>query len=208
MQIPLVVALWEHTGYSGRRRLIVENTPDLGLQAFNDKVSAVGVHPGPDYAAWKTAHGGKEPTIGLYEHNNYGGAALFLQAGGYSNIHTLFNFGDTISSVKINPPPPSAHAISPIPLVVEIYQHNNYTGNRAVIVENVANIISYLGSDFNDMVTSIRVKEGPNYVAGNTAKFYRDVNYLGGHIELGPGNYPHIGTSHGFNDIISSIKLR
>ena len=114
IQIPLVVALWEHAGFGGRKRLLVEDTPNLILQAFNDTASAIGVHPGPDYAAWKAAHGGKEPTVGFYEHVNYGGAVLILTTGAYANIHLLFNFGDQISSVRFNPTPPGAGTISPI----------------------------------------------------------------------------------------------
>src|SRR5262245_17714950 len=119
--IPLVVALWEHTGYVGRKRLMVADTPDLTRYVFNDKTSAIGIHPGPDYGAWKAANGGREPTVGFYEHVNYGGASLVLTTGGYSNIHLPHGFGDVISSVRFNPPPVVAHPISPLPLIVELY---------------------------------------------------------------------------------------
>lgn len=207
-QIPLVIALWEHPDYGGRKRVIVEDTKDLDQTSFNDKTSAVGVHPGPDYAAWKTANGGKEPEVGLYEHINYGGACLRLTVGGYRNISRLFNFNDAISSVKINPPPPGAHQIAPISLIVEIYEHDNYKGRRLVVVENSYSITNEFGSDFNDITTSVRVRPGPNYAQGMTAKLYRDNNYQGGMVELGVGDYPNIGASHGFNDVISSIKVR
>jgi len=208
IQIPLVVALWEHSGFSGRKRWIVRNTSSLGAQVFNDRVSAVRVHPGPDYASWKAANGGKEPTVGLYEHVNYGGAVLILTAGVYSNIHRLYNFGDVVSSVRINPTPPSAWAITPIPLVVTLYADANFTGNRLVVVEDSLNIPADFGSEFNDVTTSVRVEQGPNYVAGNQARLFRDVNHLGGEIPLPVGNYPNIGTSHGFNDVVSSIKVK
>ena len=138
--IPLVIALWEHAGFGGRKRLMVEDTPNLVLQVFNDKAPAVGVHPGPDYAAWKNAHGRKETTVGLYEHVNYGDAVLLLTTGAYANIHLLFNFGDVISSVRFNPTPPGAGTIAPIPLIVELYEHANFTGNRLVVVEDAADI--------------------------------------------------------------------
>jgi hypothetical protein len=206
--IPLVVALWEHTRFGGRKRVLVEDTPNLTVQVFNDKTSAVGVHPGPGYVAWKTSHNGQEPVVGLYEHVNYGGAVLRLTVGAYSNIHLLFNFGDVISSVRFNPPPPSAHVISPIPLVVELYADPTFTGNRLVVVEDSANIPAEFGSEFNDVTTSVRVKKGPDFSAGKIAQLYRDLNYMGGKIDLPPGDYPNIGTSHGFNDVVSSIKVR
>jgi len=207
-EIPLVVALWEHAGYRGRRRLIVEDTPRLALQDFDDQVSAVGVHPGPDYEAWKAAHGQKEPTVGLYEHVNYGGATLILTAGGYPNIHRVYNFGDVVSSVRVNPAPPSVHKIAPIPLIVELYEHIGFAGNRAVIVEDVPDIPRYLGPEFNDVVSSVRVKPGPDYSPGKQAQLFRDVGYSGSSMRLGPGDYPNISTSHGFSDVVSSISVR
>jgi len=207
MQIPLVVALWEHPGFAGRKRLFVENAPNLANNAFDDKVSAIGVHPGPDYAAWKTAHGGQEPTVGFYENPNYGGALIILTMGQYPNIETVYNFNDKISSIKFQAVHPVAGTISPIKLVVEIYADANYTGNRLIVVENSANITAQFGSEFNDVTTSVIVKQGPNYATGNKAQLYRDPNYMGGMIELAPGSYPNIGTSFGFNDVISSIKV-
>lgn len=208
MQIPLVVALWEHAGFGGRKRLLVENTPNLLQSAFNDTTSAIGIHPGPDYAAWKTAHGGREPTVGFYEHVNFGGAVLILTTGAYSSIHLLHNFGDLISSVRFNPAPPAAGTIAPIPLVVELFADPNFTGNRLVVVEDSANIPADFGSEFNDVVTAVRVKQGPNFVAGKEAQLFRDLNFTGGKIDLPPGDYPNIGASHGFNDVVSSIKVR
>ncbi len=208
LKIPLVVALWEHTGFGGRKRLLVENTPNLLAQVFNDKTSAVGIHPGPDYAAWKAAHGGQEPVVGLYEHINYGGAVLRLTVGTYSNLHLLHSFGDAISSVRFNPPSPSAHTIAPIPLVVELYEHINFQGNRLVVIEDSASLPADFGSEFNDVVSSVRVKQGPNFAAGKHAELFRDINYLGGKIDLPPGDYPNIPASHGFNDVASSIRVR
>lgn len=208
IQIPLVVALWENVGFSGRKRLVVEDTSNLVLQVFNDKASAIGVHPGPDYNAWKAAHGGKEPTVGLYDDVNFGGAVLILTTGAYANIHLLHNFGDQISSVRFNPTPPGAGTIAPIPLVVELFADANFTGNRIVVVEDSSNVISDFGSEFNDVVTAVRVKQGPSFVAGKQAQLFRDINFLGGKIDLPPGDYPNIGASHGFNDVVSSIKVR
>lgn len=205
--IPLIAVLWEHPGFAGRKRSLVMDMPNLLLQAFNDRASAIGIHPGPDYAAWKTAHGGKEPTVGFYEHVNYGGAALILPAGAYANIHLLFNFGDAISSVRFNPAPPAAGAITNIPLVVELFSDVNFNGNRIQIIQDSANIPTDFGSEFNDVVSSVRVIQGPNFVAGKQAQLFRDPNYMGGKIDLPPGTYPNIGASHGFNDVVSSIKV-
>jgi hypothetical protein len=207
--IPLVAALWEHAGFHGRKRLYVSDFSDLSQSAFNDTTSAIGIHPGPDYAAWKAANGGKEPVVSFYEHINFGGAVLTLQAGSYANIHSLYNFGDKITSLRFNPPIQLPGTIAPIPLYIEIFQDINFQGRRMFIVENSTNIIQDFGSEFNDVASSIKVFRGPNYVQGNIAQLYRDINFLGGKIDLGPGDYPNIAVApFGFNDVVSSVKVR
>lgn len=205
--IPIIVVLWEHVGFRGRRRTLIQDTPNLLLQSFNDKVSSIGIHKGPDYDQWKRIHG-KEPVAEFFEHINYRGKSIILPPGAYANIHSLFGFGDVISSVKFTPSFPEAPEIKPIPLIVEIYEHANFRGKRATIVENVADIISYLGWEFNDVISSVRVIKGPDYSPGMKAHFFQHINYRGRSISLNVGNYPNIGASHGFNDVISSIKVR
>jgi hypothetical protein len=207
MQIPLVVTLWEGAQFSGKRRTIVEDTKYLSDQVFNDLTSSIIVSPGPDYDAWKNGHGGSEPTVSLFEHFNYGGAELVLKVGAYPNINLLYNFGKVISSVRFSPAFGPIWLKKDIPLVVEIYDLPNFQGKSAVIVQNVANLPNILGIDFNDMTTSVRVKKGPNYVVGKKAQLFRDFNYMGGSIQLDPGDYPNLLASHGFDNIISSIKV-
>lgn len=132
---------------------------------------------------------------------------LRLTAGAYANIHLLHNFGDAVSSVRFNPPHPDTHAIRPIRLVVELYQHINFGGDRIVIVESSSNLILDFGTEFNDVTSSVRVRRGPDFAAGNVAQLHRDVNFLGGKIDLAPGDYPNLITSHGFNDVASSIRV-
>lgn len=211
--IPLVAVLWEHAGFYGRRRILVENTSKLSLQGFNDLTSAIGVHKGPSYNSVKTSLKW-EPTVGFYQHVNYGGAELVLGWGHYPNIHHLFNFGDAISSVKFNPTKecfPTSSTKPPtfasLPLVVELYKDLNFTGERITALEDIKRVSTYWGTDWNDVVTSVKVKKGPNYSAGRKVWLYRDINFGGGGIQLGPGDYKNIGSSHGFNDAVSSIKF-
>lgn len=211
--IPFVAVLWEHAGFWGRRRILVQNTGNLLQQGFNDLTSAIGLHKGPSYTAVATALK-YEPTVGFCEHTNYGGSELVLGWGHYPNIGHLFAFNDTISSVRFNPTkecfPRSAtkpHDFPSIPLVVELYKDANFYGERVVLIEDVSQISSYSGTDWNDVITSVKVKKGPNYTAGKEVELDRDINFMGGGIRLGPGNYSNIGSSHGFNDVLSSVKF-
>lgn len=111
--IPLVVALWENKGYHGRKRLLVEDTPNLSLLNFDNTAQAIGVHPGPDYDAWKQAHGGEEPVVVFYQDSDYRGYGLILQTSAWPSIDAPilayhdqvdFNFNGQISSVRFNPP--------------------------------------------------------------------------------------------------------
>ena len=241
MQIPLVVALWEHPGYKGRKRILVEDAPHLGWQAFDDVTSAVGVHPGPDLAAWITAHGGLMPTVALYEHPNYGGRFIILQVNqAWTDLsQQIYNgFHDRISSVRMFPAPPmferelwdqfywlidvqnperrgppgptEAHTIAEVPLLVELYKHPNFTGDYLVIAENTASISNDFGADFNDSVSSVRVRPGSGW-AGHKALLYPHPNFKGDPLKLDVANYPNLSTypnlAPKFNDAISSVKV-
>lgn len=62
--------------------------------------------------------------------------------------------------------------------------------------------------DFNDVVSSIKVFKGPNFKAGDVARFYNAINKVGGYIELAPGDYKQIHLSpFNFNDVISSVGI-
>lgn len=207
--IPIVVVLWQHSRFGGKRCPLLGNTPRLSDYGFNDLTSAIGIHPGPNYNPNVTYR------VGFWEHAWYHGGRLMLAQGAYPSMSRPYNFNDIISAVRFYSPPlktqvylhpMNAPRISPIPLVVELYQHSNYRGRRLNVVENISNIHSY--ADFGDIVTAVRVHKGPNYTAGKKARLYRHVNYMGGYIELGVGNYPNIGVSHGFNDVVSSVKIR
>ena len=206
MMVPLVAALWEHINFQGRKRVFVSDTPNLVLKSFNDTTSSIRVHPGPDYIQWKNINGGREPSISFFQDINFGGESITLTVGEYPNIHNVFNFGDLISSVKFNFPPQIPITISPISVIAELFIDQNYSGSRIVIVEDSSDIPGDFVSEFIDAVSSAIVTPGPNYTAGDKAQLFSDVNWGGTHIDLYPGSYPNIGTSHEFN-VAKSIKI-
>jgi hypothetical protein len=57
------------------------------------------------------------------------------------------------------------------------------------------------------MVSSVKVMQGPNFVAGKKVKLSRDVGGGGGSIELAPGIYPDIQSSNGFGDVCSAVYV-
>jgi len=198
--IPIIVVLWEHAGYQGRRLVLTEDTPDLGIYGFHDMASSIGIHPGPNYVA------GKKYEVSFYEHSLYGGAQLILTGpAAYPNLTRPYNFNDVISSVNLNQGAPGTGTITPVPVVVELYEHANFAGRKFIIVQNVSNLHSY--GAFGDMVSSVKVMQGPNFVAGKKAKLCRDLAGMGGCIELAPGDYPNIHQSHGFGDVCSSVYV-
>jgi hypothetical protein len=170
MAIPIVVALWADPGFQGTKRTIVENTPDLRFQAFDNVTSAIGIHPGPDFASFDLEP--LQPTVTFFEHPvgfpNGMGRSLTLGPGVYSNIHGI-GFGDMISSVQFNltdpvalggtdphgehvilEPDGNAATISPIPFIIELFTDSNplnrdtpedTLGNKLVIVESTSDVV-------------------------------------------------------------------
>jgi hypothetical protein len=198
--IPIIVALWQHAGFRGQRLVLTEDTPSLGVYGFNDMASSIGIHPGPDYVA------GTKYEVSFYEHSLYGGGQLVLVGpGAYPNLVRPYNFNDVISSVNFNKGVPDTGKITPIPVVVELYQHKDFGGRKLIVFEDISNLHTY--SDFGDTVSSVKVLQGPNFSAGKKAKLCRHFGEGGGCIELDPGDYPNIHTSHGFGDVCSSVYI-
>ena len=50
-------------------------------------------------------------------------------------------------------------------------------------------------------------KRGPNYVEGKKVELWKDNDWKGGNIQLGPGYYLNLKESYGFNDVVSSVKF-
>lgn len=198
--IPIIVVLWEHTGFAGRRVVLTEDTPDLGIYGFHDMASSIGLHAGPNYVA------GTKHLVSFYEHSLYGGAQLVLEGpGAYPSLIRPYNFNDVISSVNLNQGTPGTGTITPIPLVAELYEHANFGGRKFIVVQNVGNLHTY--GAFGDIVSSIKVMQGPNFTAGKQVKLCRDVGGGGGCIELAPGDYANLHTSHNFGDVCSSVYV-
>jgi hypothetical protein len=236
MMIPLVIALWEGSGYHGHKRLLVEDTPKLDLLGFNDAAHAIGVHPGPDYDAW-TAANGEAPFVVLYENDDYQGKGLVLD-GGLGDLNTLiggYDFNGITSSVRICPPilrqgvdihflgvlgdpqrtPTLDAPIRPIPLVVELYVDVAFQGKKLVVVENSSNLAADFGDDFRASASSVQVIKGPNY-NGEVARLYPQEGFNGQPLVLQAGSfipslqlgsYPNL-VALNFNDQARSITVR
>ena len=112
---------------------------------------------------------------------------------------------DIISSVNFDKGLPGTGTISPIPVVAEIYEHPNYEGRKFIVVENIGNLHTYAA--LGDKISSVKVMQGPNFVEGKKVKLCRDIGGSGGCIELAPGNYPNIRTSHNFGDVCSAVYV-
>ncbi len=211
LSLPLIVTLWnidpDFGPPIGPRRYVFEDTPDLTQTAFNDQTNWVEIHPGPGYDAYKAANAGQEPNVALYGGANYQYPVLKLIVGNY-HLRRYHNFGGMVSSIRFNDP---FYEGSPagllVPLLVSLFEHENFKGRRLDLIKRSANIPNEFGNEFNDTVTAVRVTAGPNFAPGQVVKLFRDIDYRGGGIELPPGDYPNIGNSHGFNDVVSSIMV-
>ncbi|SRR6266508_764275 len=197
--IPIIVKLSEHPEFRGRQCTLTEDTPDLGIYDFNNKTSAISIHPGPNYDPRMRY------VVSFYEGPHYVRAQLVLGPGGYNDLRHPYSFNDMISSVKFNQDVNMAYLISPIPVVAELYENANFQGRKLIIVQDLPDLHAW--ANFGDKVTSAKVFQGPNYAPGHQFRLFVDKNWRGGELPLDPGDYPNLGTSHGFNDKASSVKV-
>ncbi|MEZ4451215.1 MAG: Cys-every-fifth RiPP peptide CefA [Nannocystaceae bacterium] len=103
------VTLYEHAGFSGRRKSFTGDTGYVG-DDFNDITSGVSV----------------EKVVTIYEHGNYGGAASVLGVGRY-NISQLGIPNDSLSSLRV-----------PQGMIVTLYEHADFQGAQRVYFEDAS----------------------------------------------------------------------
>lgn len=78
-----------------------------------------------------------------------------------------------------------------------LYGHPEFGGARRIISADTPDLAAI---GFNNLTSSIKIRSG-------TWILYRDRNYGGASITLGPGNYPHIDQLGLPNNTLSSIRL-
>ncbi len=204
----LVVEVFEHIHYQGRRATIIDSvatTSDIGV---HDIISSVKVYKGPGFNAspnYKAI---------FYEDVNYQGRKLVLPPGYYPSIHEIpYNFGDVISSVGFSPAaqttPPDYGAI---PIVIEAFRDLDFQGQKSVIMCDISDL-KEIGMD--NVISSLRIQRGPNFpFSGCQAIFYAQPNFEGRRMNIPLGSREFqvtIRSLHtlpqSFSDVISSIKI-
>lgn len=206
----LVVEVFEHVNYHGRKITLIESIPNTGEIGAQDVISSIKIYQGPGY---NTSSNYKAI---FHEHVKYQGRRLVLAPGFYPNIHEIpYNFGDAISSISFSP---AAHPTPPdygsVPVIIEVFRDPDFSGQRSVIMRDISSIFEI---GMNDMISSVRIQRGPNFpFSGCHVIFYEHVNFEGRKINIDLNsrefqksvrNLRFLTHAQSFSDIISSIKI-
>jgi hypothetical protein len=122
------ITLFEHADFKGRTWTYTKDVPYIGNDA-NDKASS--------FRVLETSH----DTVKLYLHAYFGGQMDEFKLGDYPDISKSIPH-DQVSSLSI-----------PNGWLVVLYEHPNFEGAHKVFRGNT----SYVGNDFNDRASSMRV---------------------------------------------------
>ena len=98
--------------------------------------------------------------IVIYEHANFQGASKSLGEGRYFDVNSLGIGNDRLSSLRV-----------PQGMQVTLYEHANGTGRSKLFTQDT----SYVGDDFNDITSSLKVE---NLNGGNIPNFIQQVLQL------------------------------
>jgi hypothetical protein len=103
-----------------------------------------------------------------------------------------------------------------VPLVVEVYQHSNFTGNRRNIVFDEPRFANSVGCqrglNFENVVTSVMVRKGPDYATFKAAHgepyavLYEHPSFQGRRLILTVGGYSNL-VDESFENLTSSLKF-
>ena len=143
---------------------------------------------------------GEGTRVSLYEHNDFGGNLLVYK--GPTEISSLpSGWNDKVSSIKVVDMR-IYHPLEMPNIQAVFYQANNYDrAHRFVSLKygNYANVQDWKLD--NDTLSSLKIKKDTEVV------LYEDINYGGrGLVLQGPMEMPSM--PNGWNDIVSSIKIR
>ncbi|HPJ29788.1 MAG TPA: beta/gamma crystallin-related protein [Methanothrix sp.] len=195
----LTVTLYEHAGFQGRTKTVAGDMAYIGGD-FNDRASSLvvsaiespiqslseGAVLSQQWLLAEVCDNRLESTYNkratIYEHANYQGRSQELGPGSYL-MKDLKIGNDTLSSLKV-----------PEGIRVTLFEHENFRGRIKIFSENT----SFVGSDFNDLTSSILVEP--------VAAIYEHANFGGAKQVIGVGSYKMSDLSIG-NDRISSIKV-
>ncbi|AEF55307.1 beta and gamma crystallin [Marinomonas posidonica IVIA-Po-181] len=180
-----MVELYKDANFNGTRRDFEEGEyPSIG--DIDNKVSSLKVGAG-----WY---------VELYPGTGFRGDKVVLFTGEYGILPSTISNGqisiwnDQISSMKVRKHYPEVYPL------VRFYEHANFTGFE----QNLAGTeeVTEYPSPFlmNDSLTSLKVPEGCSVV------LYKDTDFRGSSLELGAGEH-YLG-HYGFNDLVSSMKIR
>lgn len=149
-------------------------------------------------ASTGTASGNVNTTSGdvyIYQDASYGGRSASLGVGDYTltSLQAKGFKNDDLSSLKV----PSGYKVT-------LYWDDNFSGATKVVTGDT----SYIGNDWNDKVSSIKVEKNINTKSGDIY-IYQDANYGGCSASLGIGEYTLTSLqAKGFkNDDLSSLKV-
>jgi hypothetical protein len=202
--IPLVVALWQGQNYHGIVCVVLEDVPDLSDFDFNQKTSAIGVHPGPYFQEFTSFR----PTVTFTSSHDSDGQ-LTLETGAYSDL-SIFGWAGRIKSVKFNYGAPvaagiyrprqpvqslrdwgaSAKSISSLPLIIDAWTNWEWDtsrppgqqvilteGSRVTMIDSSTNLRSTYGPTFDGSLKLVRVRQGPTYTGYEVVRLHRSTDY-------------------------------
>lgn len=178
------VRLYDGKNYTGAELTLTENTSDLTLFDFNDRIGSVDVYP--------YQHTG--PYITLYQDANYQGDSRVIRVDTPDLDLGTINFADVASSVRF-------YGLQG----VRLYDGRNFTGSELTLTGDVPNLSQY---SFNDRTGSVDVY--PYSSTGPSITLFQHPNYQGDSrvirldtpdLDLGSINFADVASSVRFNGL-------
>ena len=204
----LIVELFQHVHYRGKKFTIIDSVPDTAKIGANDMISSIKIYKGPGYDI------APNYKVIFCEYHKYRGQKLVLEPGYYPNIHEIpYNFGDVISSIRFTPAvPPTPPQYGAISVILELFEETDFEGARATVMRDVSQMKDI---SMDSRISSVRIHRGPNFpFSGCQVIFYANTNFEGEQLALRLNQREYrkdIPDLHDyetrFDDIISSIKI-
>lgn len=178
-----VVELYPELNFGGTPIALTSDTSDLATLGIDDDTESIKVFVAPEGPAVAT----------LFQDVSYGGTFWELSVGEYPDVAIAGVTDNDASSVQVQEG-----------YIVELYSETNFGGEVFILEENDANLVA---SDFNDMVSSIKIYAVAEPPGPSMATFFQDGAFGGTSWGLDIGAYADISQESIPLNQISSVQV-
>jgi hypothetical protein len=214
-EVKMIVQLFEAPNFQGQHVELSEAIGDLRPLDFDGRAKSAKVFRGPSWTSNDEL--GRIVRLSSQREGTAPGflPTIDLRPGEYPDVLSLLRSAPhgfpaaVVGSVDFPLLPdltvtvPGETPFNRIPVVVVLYEHADFRGRKRILYADEPDLEA--GTGFGNVVSSVKILAGPNFVEGLGCKLFQQIAFGGAVLPFGLSEVPRL---TGFtNDEISSVQV-